>query len=505
MQRNFERYLGPVFKRAQLNRLRTEALKSAQFTGKGIQPMEYSTFESDEAPISIPPEFNGKDYVSFLLCIDAEIEHGLMLQYLYAAYSLGGPQVPPDYQKDIRNAQEVILGIAKEEMGHFISVQNVLKLIGAPLHFERQDYPWDTPFYPFPFKLEPLTLNSLAKYVYAEAPQSWLDSDDEYAKEIVSIVKEEVPHPNTVSALFDVLLKLIKNPDVIPDEAFQAETYPFQAKFDEWGRGYKGGHRGNTLEGLPGTPDVLVMPLASRDDAYNAINEIAEQGEATTEDTKHPSHFERFLTLYKTLKQIAADSGGNWSFSRKLAVNPEIPSAADDPESSPSEGQITDPTGEELDYITNIEAQNWGHLFNIRYRMLLNFLTHSFVLDNGYNNAGAISPRGMIINSTFGEMYNLRSIATVMVQLPLLEDPGTIDTNTKYAGPPFLVPYTLSLPTGEHNRWRAHKDLILASGPLIQTLLNQSKEQNHRYLYSLLEADAKLLQVIEELTSVCNC
>ncbi len=501
MQRNYERYLGPVFKRAQLNQLRTEALKSAQF--KGIQSMEYSSFESDEAPITIPPEFNGKDYVAFLLSIDAEIEHGLMLQYLYAAYSLGGPQVPADYQEEVRKAQEIVLGIAKEEMGHFISVQNVLKLIGAPLHFERQDYPWDTPFYPFPFKLEPLTIPSLAKYVYAEAPQSWLDSDDPLAKEIVDTVKQEVPHPNTVGALFEVLRKLINDPAVIPDEAFQAETYPFQAKFDEWGRGYQGGHRGNTMKGsLPGSPDVLVMPLASRDDAYNAITEIAEQGEATTEKNTQPSHFERFLDVYTALKKMRDDTGNTWSFSRNLAVNPEIPSGADDPESSPSEGQITDPAYEELDFITNKEAQNWGHLFNIRYRMLLNFLTHSFLLDNGYNNAGAISPRGMIINSTFGEMYNLRSIAAVMVQLPLLEEPGPIDPNTKYAGPPFLVPYTLSLPAGEHNRWRAHKDLILASQPVIASLLAQSKEHNHRYLYSLLEADKKLLQVVDELTAV---
>ncbi|UPK66709.1 ferritin-like domain-containing protein [Chitinophaga filiformis] len=502
MQRNFERYLGPVFKRAQLNQMRTEALKSVQFTGKGIQPMEYSTFEADEAPIVIPPEFNGKDYVSFLLCIDAEIEHGLMLQYLYAAYSLGGPQVPEEHQDDVRRIQEVILGIAKEEMGHFISVQNVLKLIGAPLHFERQDYPWDTPFYPFPFKLEPLSMGSLAKYVYAEAPPSWLESDDPVAIEIVNLVKQEVPHPNTVAALFEVLRKLINDPKVIPDDAFQAETYPFQAKFDEWGRGYQGGHRGNTMKGsLPGSPDVLVMPLASRDDAYNAITEIAEQGEAPTHAKgAQPSHFERFLDVYNKLKEINPDN--TWSFSRNLAVNPEIPSNSDDPDSSPSEGQNAD---EEIDIITNIEAQNWGHLFNLRYRMLLNFLTHSFVLDNGFNNAGAISPRGMIINSTFGEMYNLRSIAAVMVQLPLEQDPGTIDANTKYAGPPFLVPYTLSLPAGEHNRWRAHRDLIQASAPLIQTLLSQSPERNHRYLYSLLEADAKLLQVIEELTNICSC
>lgn len=31
------------------------------------------------------------------------------------------------------------------------------------------DYPWSTP-YPFPFALEPLTLDSLAKYVYGSLP-----------------------------------------------------------------------------------------------------------------------------------------------------------------------------------------------------------------------------------------------------------------------------------------------------------------------------------------------
>jgi len=499
MQRNFERYLGPVFKRAQLNQLKTEAMKSVQ--AKGIQLAE-SSFEADEAPISIPPEFNGKDYVAFLLAIDAEIEHGLMLQYLYAGYSLGGPQIPVQYQEQVRNAQEIILGIAKEEMGHFISVQNVLKLIGAPLHFERQDYPWDTPFYPFPFKLEPLSIQSLAKYVYAEAPQTWLDSDDPLAKEIVDTVKQEVPHPNTVGALFEVLLKLINDPAVISDETFQAETYPFQAKFDEWGRGYQGGHRGNTMSGTKaGTPDVLVMPLASRDDAYNALNEIAEQGEAVTDENNQLSHFERFKSVYISLKELDSIAGGQWSFSRKLATNPEILSTTEDPESSPSEGQILDPKYEEVDFITNIEAQNWGHLFNIRYRMLLNFLTHSFVLENGYNNVGAISPRGMIINSTFGEMYNLRSIATVMVQIPLEQNYEPVGPNTKYAGPPFLVPYTLSLPNGEHNRWRAHKDMIEASKPIIEKLLLQSKEHNHRYLYSLREADNKLLDVINEMTA----
>ena len=44
-----------------------------------------------EPPPKPPAEFNALDYVAFLLTIDAEIENSMTVQYLYAAYSLGGP------------------------------------------------------------------------------------------------------------------------------------------------------------------------------------------------------------------------------------------------------------------------------------------------------------------------------------------------------------------------------------------------------------------------------
>jgi Ferritin-like len=497
MQSNYQRFLGPVFKRAHIEERRAEITRQSALLGgkEGFQTFLTEEILTDEEPILVPPEFNGKDYVTFLLHIDAEIEHGLMLQYLYAAYSLGGPQVPEKYREQISTWQEVILGIAKEEMGHFVSVQNVLKLIGGPLHFERQDYPWDTPFYPFPFKLEPMTLNSLAKYVYAEAPAAWINSEDPLAQEIKAKVDAEVPKANTVGALFHVLLQLIQDPNIIGDEIFQADTYPFQAKFDEWGRGYAGGQRGNAHGGSPkGSPDVLVMPLASRDDAYNALNAIAEQGEDNTVESDEPSHFIRFLNVYKEMKDVIAEAGTAWAPARNVAVNPYISSDVEDESTDPSEGQTSD---QERDQITNPDAQNWGHLFNIRYRMLLNFLTHSFVLEDGLNCAGTMTPRGLIINSTFGEMYNLRAIATAIVQMPL-----QVGTGNKTAGPPFLIPYTLALPAGEHNRWRTHADLIQASATMITTLLATAPEKNQRYLYALQEADKKLLQIINEMLSV---
>ncbi|RKR05548.1 ferritin-like protein [Flavobacterium sp. 90] len=446
----------------------------------------------DGEPFKVPSQFNGKDYITMLLQIDAEIEQGLMLQYLYSAYSMGGANVPEKYQEKVHTWQNIILGIAKEEMGHFISVQNVLKVIGAPLNFGRESYPWDSPFYPFPFTLEKFSLKSLAKYVYAEAPCEWLAGDDELAIEIRNSVDSSVSDPHTVGALFVVLLQLIKDPAVISDETFQAATYNYQAKFDEWGRGYKGGSRGSDGQSIyTKSPDVLVAPLLSRDDAYQALSEIAEQGEGLETDDALPSHFERFLHIYKEYKEILEETNNKFDPSRNVATNPYVGSESNLKE----ELDAADSKEEkESDEIKSPEAILWANLCDIRYRLLLNFLNHSFLLDNGFNNSGNSSPRGMIINSAFGEMYNLRSLATILVQTPISK------SSSKVAGPPFTLPYTFDLPFGEHNRWRLHRDLLEASNNIIVKLKNYKIQPHIQYLNGLQEADQKLLQAIARLT-----
>ena len=52
-----------------------------------------SPASAKDATIDIPPEFSPRDWLSFMLHIDAELEHSLMVQYLYAAYSLGGDHI----------------------------------------------------------------------------------------------------------------------------------------------------------------------------------------------------------------------------------------------------------------------------------------------------------------------------------------------------------------------------------------------------------------------------
>lgn len=482
--------INPILDWAKSNQQRKEhhfksLLKKAAPDGTGSV-----SGEPVEIPFVVPEQFTGKDYITMLLHIDAEIEHGLMLQYLYSAYSIGGPQVGEAYRERVHNWKNIILGIAKEEMGHFISVQNVLKIIGAPLNFGRESYPWDIPFYPFPFTLEKFTLKSLAKYVYAEAPTEWLNSDKPIAQEINKSVHAQASDPHTVGALFKVLLQLIQDPDVIADDVFQPGTYPYQAKFDEWGRGYVDGERGSAGNKFMKSPDVLVAPLLSRDDAYNALSEIAEQGEGDEVDSGTPSHFERFLFIYEDFKKILEETHGNFDPSYLVATNPYA-GDADDAATGSNANEPADETGENA--ITNPEGILWANLFDIRYRLLLNFLNHSFLLDNGNNNTGSFTPRGLIINSTFGEMYNLRSLATILVQTPLAVGSRLM------VGPPFTSPYSFDLPFGEHNRWRLHRDLLDASGKLIDKLKVLEPQPHSQYLNALQEIDRKLLQAISQL------
>ncbi|WNG20853.1 ferritin-like domain-containing protein [Cystobacter fuscus] len=446
---------------------------------------------TDERQIKPPPEFNIRDYTIMLLQIGAQIEHALMVEYLYAAYSLGGSQVPPEHQAMVQGWQEVILGIAKEEMGHLISVQNVLRLLGGPLNLDREDYPFSSEFYPFPFALEPLTLGSLAKYVYAEMPADWTGPlADEIRQEAEKAANGGQLH--RVGALYSTMIELLSPAQpgerpYLPDSDFDASTYPFQASWDEWGRGYQGGARGQTFAratkaAVADTPDVIVKPLASRDDAVTALEAIAEQGEAPVDSDNAPSHFARFLKIYIEYKESGAHSG--WTATRSVPTNPATPDDLD------GDGQVgTTPATA----ITHPEALLWAHLFNLRYRMLLADISHAYTVPGPLSHEGMPTARGAIINATFGEMYNVRAIANILVRTPRNE------TGDGVAAPTFEMPYTLVLPEGEYNRWRLHRDLLEASATLVRDLQAITSPERQQYLVALQGADERAMRTVEAM------
>jgi hypothetical protein len=417
----------------------------------------------------LPPEFTWREYTVFLLTIAAQIEHSLMVQYLYAAYSLGGPQVPPDQHENVAAWRQTILGIAKEEMGHLVTVQNTLRFLGAPLALDREDYPWDSQLAPYPFTLERLTRASLAKYIVVESPEQW-------PSDVTVEEREEIEHLasgyggsqiNRVGALYTHLIELMGDRKRLATSDFHPETYPLQASWDEWGRGYGKGARGSSVAGTTTTPDVLVIRMASRPDALQALRAVAEQGEAAgTASAAEPerSHFRRFLEIFRHFPK-----DGSWDPARQLPRNPIAPGLVAGPQQTP---------------IVNEEGGLWANIFNLRYRMLLSHLGHTY---HASSNPSAVNRRGLVINRMFGEMYNLRSVAAVLVQLPL-------GSGAEQCGPPFQMPYTLQLPDTEAGFWTLHLDLIAAAAALLARACAMGNSERAEYARTLASLDATAAQ-----------
>ena len=71
------------------------------------------------------------------------------------------------------------------------------------------------------------------------------------------------------------MIEVIGDESLLPDALFQADTLPFQASWDEWGRAYRQGARGATLTPESKTPDLLIMTAYSRASAVAALQAVA--------------------------------------------------------------------------------------------------------------------------------------------------------------------------------------------------------------------------------------
>ena len=234
-----------------------------------------------------PPELTWWDWTVLLLHSAAEVEHALLVQYLYAAYSLAergfaGPSVPADPEHLVRRWRRTIVGIAREEMGHLLTLQNLLRFIGGPLNFDREDFPFLSALYPFHFRLEPLSKDSLAKYVSAEMPAHPSQTPEEILE-----VTQRATHAgggaavNRVGRLYAHLAVLFGDPARLPDDLFRPETADMlQARPEDW----------------QGSETMIVRDVRSRGDALAAITSVGQQGEGPwiPEGAASPSHFDRF-------------------------------------------------------------------------------------------------------------------------------------------------------------------------------------------------------------------
>ena len=452
------------------------------------------------------PPLEPRDEAVFLLTAAAEIEHALMVQYLYAAYSV---HVTGPNSDELLKVRKLLVQIAREEMGHLATVQNLLHLVGGPLNLGRDRAPYGSEVYPFRFKLEPVTRGSLAKYVTAESPEDLPGDMSPEDRDLVEQLRHDAAAANDgnpvnhVGPIFERLAQLFGDTAGSLDDAdFRTDTKARQATRDDWGYAPLSPVDGSPLliDSFPGT-NVSTLRQAAR----TAVQEIGDQGEgfdlppAGTSPTSTESHFERFFDVYKRVSSLFDEADPvTWP----VATNPNTtpgPGASTNAGNSPAdrlgaaaeelaaEGRINEP-----------RARAWAQLFNLRYRMLLGQLAHFLRLDQAlYTSAagpqqGDRTARGLLLLGTFDEMRHLEKIAGKLVQLP--KDAG----GTVNAGPPFELPYTLNLPDGESSRWRMHLDASRAATRLVTTRLDPDADP---FLADLVTRDTEAQAVMTALAA----
>jgi len=285
-----------------------------------------------------------------LLMLAAEVEHALMVQYLYAAQSLRG------------NAARTVARIAVEEMGHLITVENLLLALtgtsdeGLPalIHLGRDNLRRYSDRNPLPFTLEKVTHTTLAKFVVVERPQEISDPD---LRRRVGMLEDEAaeagaqPHP--VYALYAAIRWLFQPSDeaiggldlsadlglrpgwhVAEQDFVQAEIIDrFASTETEW-------------HSIPG---LIVATAHNHSEALAAIDAITAQGEGIPGSPD--SHFAQYLELLDSFE----------AGEMRVAPLPRTPYVR---EQTPPEDRF--PTE-----ITNSYTRLWGQLFNLQYELSL--------------------------------------------------------------------------------------------------------------------------------------
>ncbi|MFN0244733.1 MAG: ferritin-like domain-containing protein [Planctomycetota bacterium] len=341
----------------------------------------------------------------------SEIEHGLLLQYLFAAFSLKqrpSEGVTTEQFAILRQWKGILLSVAVDEMGHLGTVCNLLAAVGAAPHFSRPAFPQRNGYYPFPFELVPFSDEALERFVTAELPVG--------------------------GAIADCL----KDPSLGPLSAFEAlDLAPEVPAYNYVGELY--GHIKQGIQAIPesqlfiGTPprqvdnnwsvNVDMRVVKDRVTALDAIDDIVRDGEGAP-GGRFGSHYGKYCQMWRTFRSSPFQAA------RPVARNPL----------TRSERQAS---GVPTTLISDHTSLAVAELFNLTYSLALQLLAQFFA------NAGEseVQRREIRLASARLMSTGVRPIAEVLTALPA----STVGEDT--AGPTFELYLPVVVPPEIANRW----------------------------------------------------
>src|SRR5499427_9713289 len=112
----------------------------------------------------------------YMLSTAAELEHALMCEYLFAAFSLKrsvDEGLTREQLAAVERWRSTILGVARQEMLHLAIACNLLTSIGVSPHLSRPNLPQPARHYPSGVRLEllPFSEQALRHFLFLERPE----------------------------------------------------------------------------------------------------------------------------------------------------------------------------------------------------------------------------------------------------------------------------------------------------------------------------------------------
>jgi len=346
-----------------------------------------------------------REHLWNLLAEAGQVEHLIMCQYLYAAFSLKtGPDegLTAEQADAVARWHKMLTGIALEEMLHLALVSNVMTSIGAAPSLSRPNFPRHSEYLPpgVSFALLPFGEDSLTHFLYLERPEGMERAD---AAEFVPA--EPVPDP--VAA--DEVMPRVQDFATVGHlyRGIEEGLAHLTARIGERAL-FVGPARAQATPELFRWPQLIaVTGLAS---AQAAIEEIIEQGEGARGDWKS-AHYGRFLGIWDEYPVMTAFTRQPFDISEPQPL-------------------LTEPV-----------TRRVAELFNLGYEVLLHLLTRFFTHTDETDEQLAA-----LVEVAFAVMGGvLRPLGTALTRLPA--GPGYPG---RTAGPVFEMYYQM----GNFVPWR---------------------------------------------------
>src|ERR1700744_3942053 len=305
------------------------------------------------APPEAPFVIEHREALIFMLCEAAELEHGIMCQYLYAAFSLKQDEGPDSADTGLSDAElaaarrwrKVISHVATQEMLHLALVQNLLSAVGAAPHLSRPNFPHPANHYPAGVHLAllPFGERAVRHFMFLERPEG-MDI-----------------HDADGMAAFGKAVPMMQAGDIVPrgqdfktvGHMYRSIEAGFRHLVDEHGEDwlFVGPPRAQATTEYFGWAEL--GPVTDLDSALRAIDEILEQGEGPRGAWQN-AHFGQFVEILDEYTQAKEANLGLMATRPVQAVNVR-----------PCDN------GAEVPLVTDPVTARVMDLFNVAYEVLL--------------------------------------------------------------------------------------------------------------------------------------